>query len=158
MFSLRHFTSYSFIFALTKWIIFSLFRNSLCSNLLALFIEHKYFVFISSVEICIYMFNKTRYDLLLPEGLIALVLACVVKSRRITEKAEKKKTCGSHSETGDWGRMWSETKVSSWGVVSQVCALIQLLLRQFSVVLLLAENKRCIIVLLHYNKGARTVI
>lgn len=40
-------------------------RRSLCSNLGSfLEISLEYFVFFSSVEICIYMFNKTQSDLL----------------------------------------------------------------------------------------------
>lgn len=63
MFPVRHFTSRHFFcsYQVDDGIFL---RNSLCPNPWLFSRDFKYFVFFSSVEICIYMFNKTRYDLL----------------------------------------------------------------------------------------------
>ena len=75
MSSLRHFTSQSTLILPSpsgRWYFLSDIHSVLIHGSF-LEISLKYFVFISSVEICIYMFNKTRYDLLcVPPSLLTL--------------------------------------------------------------------------------------
>ncbi len=69
---------FNIYFALSKWM--TVFFSEIHSVLIhGSFIEIslKYFVFTSSVEICIYMFNKTRYDLLL-SVLLSLQTHCFI--------------------------------------------------------------------------------
>lgn len=96
MSSLIHFTSQSSLILPSpsgRWYFLSDIHSVLIHGSF-LEISLKYFVFISSVEICIYMFNKTRYDLLRPvcsslsaDAVSSLCFYC--KSWRTVEKANK---------------------------------------------------------------------
>ena len=99
MSSLRHFTSQSTLILPSpsgRWYFLSDIHSVLIHGSF-LEISLKYLVFISSVEICIYMFNKTRYDLLRPvcSSLSADAVSSLCfysKSWRTVEKAHRCET------------------------------------------------------------------